>query len=68
MYVYKLTFDNGANFQIHADSLSAAHEKIVPYMMTHNLNMCSIKCHNGVVRTVQKTGAYHWKHDGYAFS
>jgi hypothetical protein len=68
MNTYKLTFDNGAKFQVTTENLDQAHSKIIPYMEKNELTKCVITCPNGAIRTVQKTGNWHWNHNGYTFN
>ena len=40
---------------------------IITYIDANNLTECIILCPNGITRRATKTGAWHWKHNGYSF-
>ena len=67
MFLYKLTFNNGKKCHIKSENLTLAQARIVDYMEKNGLTECLIICPNEVVRRVQKTGAWHWVHNGYSF-
>jgi hypothetical protein len=67
MYTYKLEFENGKKMITKAEKLDDAHVKIIGYMEKENLFKCIIKCPNGIIRRVMKTGEWHWNHNGYSF-
>jgi hypothetical protein len=67
MHTYKLEFNNGKRCQTHTENLDQTHAKIISYMNKNNLIECIIKCPNGMLRRVRKTGETHFKHNGFSF-
>jgi hypothetical protein len=68
MNTYKLRFNNGAKFQTTCKTLDKAQAKVVSYINKNDLTSCSIICPNGIIKTVNKTGAWHWNHNGFTFN
>jgi hypothetical protein len=64
---YLLEFNNGIKFTFEAKNLDAVHKKCVDVIEANRISSCIITTPYNTLRRVRKTGATHWKHNGYEF-